>query len=438
MHDYFFSSDLFLHLTCFFLGAAKTPSTAFCLLLRLCTIRCSEKQMRLMLNHGDSPYIRCIGFLYLRFTSDPSRIWNWFEPYLYDNESVRVHSNQNKPGMTIGEYVRLLVTDMDYYGTLLPRLPLVLEREMKVKLLQVEQIERRCQSHLNDNVCMNYFQKVGSRVRAMYGDDENPVAWYDAVIDSVITDDNDGNTDYNVPKFVVTFPEYGNTEVVMLGEIDMPRRHTAPDSGNHISDNIDKTHYYHHGNKVFDYRDNRLLDDLRKSDKAWSSINLEGKHHIGKKSDNDFIGRRSIEYYRFNHSYGYRHKKGNVQTRHQKRDVIISTPSSRFNDSSLMEEVLRREREKCAAKGKAYASRPATFKESIAITEKVVKQSHIQPSLMKDEKFRGSRQRDIKLSDAYSKSTFNQPPLSTFHKRKTDEELAALEEKKRKLIERYG
>merc|ERR1712032_1603593 len=127
--------------------------------------------------------------------------------------------------------------------------------------------------------------------------------------------------------------------------------------------------------------------------------------------------------------YGYRQKWGNVPRGYQERDIFISTSSPKFNDSSLMEEVLRREREKCASKGKAYSSRPATFKESIAITERVVKQTFISPSLMKDEKFRGNRQKDIQLSDTYSKSTFIQPS----GKRKTHEELAALEEKKRKL-----
>lgn len=284
---------------------------------------------------------------------------------------------------------------------------------------------------------MNYFQKVGSRVRAMYGDNENPVAWYDAVIDRVIIDDNDGNTNHNVPKFVVTFPEYGNTEVVMLGEIDMPQRLIASGSGNHHSDNICKRPYYYHENNVFSHGDNRLLDDMRRSKKHWSDTNLEEKNHTRMINDNNYIDRQSNECYPFNYSYSYQHKRGNVPTRHQKRDK--STPSTKCNDSSLMEEVLRREREKCAAKGKAYASRPATFKESIAITERVVKQSHITQSLMKDEKFRRSRQSNIQLSDKYSKSTFTQPFVSTCPgKRKTYNNLAALEEKKRKLIARYG
>ena len=106
------ATDSFLHHThmhgcaisnVMFLGAHKSPSTAFCLLLRLFTLRCTEKQMTLMLNHVDSPYIRCIGFLYLRYAADPSTLWSWFEPYLHDEEPVQIR--QGKADTTMGKYV---------------------------------------------------------------------------------------------------------------------------------------------------------------------------------------------------------------------------------------------------------------------------------------------------------------------------------------------
>ena len=42
-----------------------------------------------MLSHLDSPYIRALGFLYLRFTLDPADMWEYFGPYIYDTEEVR-------------------------------------------------------------------------------------------------------------------------------------------------------------------------------------------------------------------------------------------------------------------------------------------------------------------------------------------------------------
>jgi len=72
------------------------PSNAFCLLLRLLTLRCSEKQMKLLLDHVDSPYIRGIGFLYLRFAGEPTAMWKWIEPYLYDDEPIAVAATSSK------------------------------------------------------------------------------------------------------------------------------------------------------------------------------------------------------------------------------------------------------------------------------------------------------------------------------------------------------
>lgn len=68
---------------------------------------------------------------------------------------------------------------------------------------------------------MEYFQRLGSKVQALYGDEANPVTWYDAVVDRVLLKDDNGVEFYR-PKFVVTFTEYGNTETVTIGEMDMP------------------------------------------------------------------------------------------------------------------------------------------------------------------------------------------------------------------------
>ena len=124
-------------------GSKTTPSSAFCCLMRLFLMRCSDKQMHSMLNHVDSPYIRCIGFLYLRHATEPDKLWGWFKPYVYDTEEFSPTANK-KLTITIGDYVRSLVNDIDYYGTILPRLPVMLQREMKVKMLQEkESFDRR-------------------------------------------------------------------------------------------------------------------------------------------------------------------------------------------------------------------------------------------------------------------------------------------------------
>jgi pre-mRNA-splicing factor 38B len=49
-------------------GTSRVPSTAFCCIYRMCLMRVTRKQMAWLLNHGDSPYIRAVGFLILRYT----------------------------------------------------------------------------------------------------------------------------------------------------------------------------------------------------------------------------------------------------------------------------------------------------------------------------------------------------------------------------------
>jgi pre-mRNA-splicing factor 38B len=43
-------------------------------------------QMRALINHTDSPYIRCLGFLHLRYTAPPGELFDWYETYLDDPE----------------------------------------------------------------------------------------------------------------------------------------------------------------------------------------------------------------------------------------------------------------------------------------------------------------------------------------------------------------
>ncbi|XP_030952945.1 pre-mRNA splicing factor SR-like 1 isoform X3 [Quercus robur] len=70
-------------------GNCRGPSTAFCLLYKFFTMKLTVKQMHGLLKHTDSPYIRCIGFLYLRYAADPKTLWNWFEPYVKDEEVLK-------------------------------------------------------------------------------------------------------------------------------------------------------------------------------------------------------------------------------------------------------------------------------------------------------------------------------------------------------------
>uniref|UniRef100_A0A452Y4X1 Pre-mRNA-splicing factor 38 n=1 Tax=Aegilops tauschii subsp. strangulata TaxID=200361 RepID=A0A452Y4X1_AEGTS len=88
-------------------GNCRGPSTAFCLLYKFFTMKLTVKQMHGLLKHPDSPYIRAIGFLYLRYVADPKILWTWYEPYLKDDEEFSPGSNGRMT--TMGVYVRDLI-----------------------------------------------------------------------------------------------------------------------------------------------------------------------------------------------------------------------------------------------------------------------------------------------------------------------------------------
>jgi pre-mRNA-splicing factor 38B len=253
----------------FFIGhQSKTPSSAFCLLLRLLTLRCSEHQMRLLLNHKDSPYIRCVGFLYLRYACEPSQLLKWIQPYFFDDAKVRVRFHVKAPEISIGYFVRSLFQDLDYFGTRLPRLPLIVERDLEVRLRQADQMEERAKKHISNPRTMDYLYTIGNRIRAQYEDDENPLAWYDAVIDRVITADPETGASLCRPKFVVTFSSYGNTETVTLGDIDLPRSEGRDIRG---APEFDKSKHNHLSN-------NEPRNGTRNSDKYHGTENLSRSH----------------------------------------------------------------------------------------------------------------------------------------------------------------
>ena len=52
-------------------GFHKCPSSAFCLLLKLFHLQLTEDQVRALLDHPDSTYIRAIGMLYVRYGTKP-------------------------------------------------------------------------------------------------------------------------------------------------------------------------------------------------------------------------------------------------------------------------------------------------------------------------------------------------------------------------------
>eukprot|EP00592_Proboscia_alata_P026573 CAMPEP_0194443916 /NCGR_PEP_ID=MMETSP0176-20130528/126977_1 /TAXON_ID=216777 /ORGANISM="Proboscia alata, Strain PI-D3" /LENGTH=398 /DNA_ID=CAMNT_0039270229 /DNA_START=608 /DNA_END=1804 /DNA_ORIENTATION=+ len=398
--------------------------------------------MTSMLSHPDSPYIRCIGFLYLRYACEPHTLWRWIEPFINDNEKVFISASHKKEE-SIGQYVHDLLTEMDYHGTLLPRLPLNVEREIKVKLLLAEKIEDRAKQHLKNkgsNSAMEYFQ-IGARIRGLYGDDENPTTWYDGVIDNVIYRNVKTGEELSRPLFVVTFPEYGNTETVTLGELDYPEQRQFGSQHDHErrhrSDRIEESygnrskecrpisgnfHERNHGG----YERKNVSNSYHSGNSRGYNMECHGNQR-GRYMDDNESSRRSRK-----HRSRSREREFESQGAHS-RPMPLSVKENN-QEHALLEEVLRRERDKSAAKGKAYAVRPPTFKSSLASKDHVGSNS----SSLSDRDNRG-RPREKKRSYADHLNSGEKGNVrNAAPPEMTAETKAAIERKKEKLLAKYG
>eukprot|EP00316_Scyphosphaera_apsteinii_P005499 CAMPEP_0119320504 /NCGR_PEP_ID=MMETSP1333-20130426/52640_1 /TAXON_ID=418940 /ORGANISM="Scyphosphaera apsteinii, Strain RCC1455" /LENGTH=269 /DNA_ID=CAMNT_0007327237 /DNA_START=43 /DNA_END=852 /DNA_ORIENTATION=- len=105
-------------------------------------MKLTRPQIKIMLEHTDSPYIRAMGFLYLRMamTDGYKELWGWFEPHLGDKEEFTIDGTSSTK-TTIGEFAKRLLTDQDFFGDRLPRIPVLMQRQIdaNVKAWEAEQ-----------------------------------------------------------------------------------------------------------------------------------------------------------------------------------------------------------------------------------------------------------------------------------------------------------
>lgn len=114
-------------------GAGGIVSTAFCLLYKLYTMRLTRKQVNGLLNHSDSPYIRALGFMYIRYTQPPGDLYDWYEDYLLDDEEIDVKAGGGQT-MTIGQMAHQFLVKLDWFSTLFPRIPVPIQKQIEKRL----------------------------------------------------------------------------------------------------------------------------------------------------------------------------------------------------------------------------------------------------------------------------------------------------------------
>eukprot|EP00326_Haptolina_ericina_P000151 CAMPEP_0181219698 /NCGR_PEP_ID=MMETSP1096-20121128/28429_1 /TAXON_ID=156174 ORGANISM="Chrysochromulina ericina, Strain CCMP281" /NCGR_SAMPLE_ID=MMETSP1096 /ASSEMBLY_ACC=CAM_ASM_000453 /LENGTH=297 /DNA_ID=CAMNT_0023312125 /DNA_START=59 /DNA_END=949 /DNA_ORIENTATION=- len=114
---------------------AGIPSSAYMLMFKLFTLQLTKAQIQRMLDHADSPYIRVIGFLYLRHCCDPKQIWGWVEKYIDDAETFDETGEQNaSSSIPVGQFLRRILVEQEFHDTMLPRLPVPIARAIQKNL----------------------------------------------------------------------------------------------------------------------------------------------------------------------------------------------------------------------------------------------------------------------------------------------------------------
>lgn len=111
-------------------GAGGIVSTAYCLLYKLFTLKLTRKQLNGLITHCDSPYIRALGFMYIRYVLPPSALLEWYEDYLEDEEELDVKAGGGQT-MTIGQMLRQWLVKLEWFSTLFPRIPVPIQQKIQ-------------------------------------------------------------------------------------------------------------------------------------------------------------------------------------------------------------------------------------------------------------------------------------------------------------------
>lgn len=114
-------------------GAGGIVSTAYCLLYKLFTLKLTRKQLNGLVTHCDSPYIRALGFMYIRYTQPPQNLLEWYEPYMDDTEELDVKAGGGQT-MKIGIMLRQWLVKLEWFSTLFPRIPVPIQQKINSQM----------------------------------------------------------------------------------------------------------------------------------------------------------------------------------------------------------------------------------------------------------------------------------------------------------------
>ncbi|KAF9575931.1 PRP38 pre-mRNA processing factor 38 domain-containing protein B [Mortierella alpina] len=111
-----------------------TPSTAWVIMYKFWTLPLTVRQLENLIEHPHSVYLRGIGFLYLRYVCKPDQLWDWLGAYLDDDQEIQLQGGVKPVHSTIGKMCYMLLHDQKFLGQILPRIPVLVMRDLEQKL----------------------------------------------------------------------------------------------------------------------------------------------------------------------------------------------------------------------------------------------------------------------------------------------------------------
>jgi len=81
--------------------------------------------------------VRACGALYVRFLSPFDELWPRLSPWLLDDQEFLHSADKNRPAITFGEYCEMLLAEKNYFNTVLPRVPVLINRDLQKKLISI-------------------------------------------------------------------------------------------------------------------------------------------------------------------------------------------------------------------------------------------------------------------------------------------------------------
>ncbi|CRG95595.1 pre-mRNA-splicing factor 38B, putative [Plasmodium gallinaceum] len=353
------------HVEPYCIGSNRAPSTLFCCLYKLFTMHLSEKQLKGLIDHKDSCYIRACGFLYLRYVHSPANLWQWYESYLLDEEEFIASADKRKK-VTIGEYVQSLLSDDKYFNTVLPRLPIKIKNIYGARLMIINDHRRRLKKNKEK---ISKFVKGEPVVAYVNGE------WEKGEIGGILNHGKD-------KVFVRIRKIDGNEKLVNIGYVKLDIKDSKKEKDINKYNSVDRSRSRNNRSKK------RVSRSGSRRRRRRSRSRSRRKNNRGEKSRSRERRRKRTSEEEKNSSHNRshvshrdisinKHNKRSHEKSYKRRNRSISRSSSikrkhkkekyENTEDELISKFRKIESQKALATGKDYARRPTSYKSSLSL-----------------------------------------------------------------------